>query len=407
MRRLLLPFVLITILFITACGIPSTEVGVSREWEMIEDSGKNTTVNLYAWDGDEEANDWIDTYLEPKLLERYNITLKRVPMEYNDIFSILEKDQSMENNMGEIDLLWISGDSFKYAYNKDYLYGPFTDKLPNFEKYLKSKDKEVMYDLMYPTNGFEAPFGKSQFVLYYNEDILFEAPKTTDEFLNLAKENPGMFTYPAPPDINGSAFVRSIVYSQVGYKEFMDMEVNKANVKNAIEPALSYLKSIEPYLWKKGLQYPQNSHELDQLFMDGELMMSMNFDHNHGTDMIKEFLYPDGTKPFFLEDTMVGRTHYLAIPFNSTNKSGSMVAINYCLSVEAQASKFKLRTWGDIPVLDRDLMTTEEIRLLNKSVTKKTSPKLDPILDNRVPDMSTDIKKIIDEIWIEEFGQQE
>lgn len=405
MRRYLLPFVLIIIILLTGCKTSSNGTSLSKDWEMIEDSGRNSTVNFYIQDGNEEANDWIDTYLKPKLAEKYNIKLNRIAIDYEDIFDQFKTDKEKENNSGEIDLLWIKGDNFKYAYNKEYLYGPFVHKLPNYNKYINNKGPEVKYDLMYPTSGFEAPFGKTQFTLFYNQDVIFDEPKTTDDLLELFRSNPGMFTYPAPPDADGSAFVRSIIYSQVSYKDLSEMDVNKASIRKVIEPGIRYLKSIEPYLWEKGLSYPKSGRELDKLFMDGDLLMSMSYDQNHGTDMLKEFLYPEGAKPLFIEDSMVGATHYLSIAYNSTNKSGSMVVINECLSIDAQANKFSVRSWGDIPVLDRNLLSTDELRQINRAVSKKTSPKFDIMLDNRVPEMSTEIQKLINEIWIEEFMQ--
>ncbi len=395
--------VLIFVLLFTACDIPSGE-SVNREWELIEDSAMNTTVNLYAWDGNHEANEWIDKYLKKDLMTQYGITLNRIPMSYLEIFQIFENDRIKENKMGEIDLLWISGANFKYAYENDYLFGPFADKLPNFKNKLNSKDPEVMYDMFYPTRGYEVPFGKSQFMMFFNEDILFEPPTNYQGLKQAAMDNPGMITYPAPPNAVGSAFVRSFIYSHVGYKTFMDMKAEKTVVAAAIMPAISDLKEMEPYLWKKGERYPVNAEELDQLFFDGEIMVSMSHDHNHGTDKVSDFKYPDGTKPLILE-SFAGRTHYLAIPDTSTNKSGAMVVINYAISADAQASKFRIGTWGDIPVLERGLLTTDEIRQLKKAVTKKTSPKLDHLLDNRVPEMPTDIAKLVDEIWMEEVGQ--
>ena len=66
------------------------------------------------------------------------------------------------------------------------------------------------------------------------------------------KKNPGKVTYPAPPDFTGSVFVRNVIYDICGYKQFQNMKADKETVRKAVEPAMKYLKSLNPYLWNKG-----------------------------------------------------------------------------------------------------------------------------------------------------------
>src|SRR3712207_8199215 len=79
------------------------------------------------------------------------------------------------------------------------LFGPFVDKLPNFEKYVDTKSSDVLFDFGHETKGYEAPFGKAQLVMIYNSDKLKEI-KSADDLMAAAKANPGKITYPAPPD---------------------------------------------------------------------------------------------------------------------------------------------------------------------------------------------------------------
>lgn len=406
MRRhyLKLVYLIICVFIMTACSMPASD-NVDREWQLIEDSARNTTVRLYAWEGNSEANEWFDGYLKKELMDTYGITLIRVPMSYQEIFQTLKADKMNEIDNGEMDLLWISGANFKYAYENEYLFGPYASKLPMYEQNLSAKNPEVQYDLFFPVRGYEVPFGKTQFTLFYNEDLLYEPPESFDDLMTFAKANPGMFTYPAPPDPDGSAFVRSVVYHFVNYKTLMTTQMNKMEMTKIMQPAIGYLKEMEPYLWREGTRYPSSGKELDKLFFDGEVVISMSYDHNHATDMLDGFNYPEGSKPLML-DTMVGRTHYLAIPYNSMNKSGAMIVMNHCLSAEAQASKFNVRTWGDIPVLERQLLSASDLRLLTKAVTKKTSPKLDDLLDHRASEVPVEMANLINEIWMEEIGAE-
>ena len=47
---------------------------------------------------------------------------------------------------GVIDLVWLNGENFKTAKDNDLLFGPFTDKLPNFNKYIDKKSEDINTD---------------------------------------------------------------------------------------------------------------------------------------------------------------------------------------------------------------------------------------------------------------------
>ena len=43
------------------------------------------------------------------------------------------------------------------------------------------------------------------------------------------------------------AFVRNIIYEICGWEQFQTMEADYDTVKSAVEPALDYLRSLNPY----------------------------------------------------------------------------------------------------------------------------------------------------------------
>lgn len=393
------------VLLLSGCNILENRPGVTRDWRLVEKSAAGTTVTLYAWGGDERANKWFDETLKPYLAETYQVKLNRVAMNYDEIFELLAADAEAKRTSGDIDLLWIGGRNFEYARSQKYLFGPFATKLPNVTLYINPKDPEFLSDRGVPLDGLAVPLGHRQLALFYNEDMIYDPPTDLASLMEAVKTNSGKFTYPQPDDPAGMAFIESVIYDKVGYKTLMALPPGKAAVEPAIQPAMDYLKALKPYLWMSGAQYPASEAELDKLFTDGTLAMAMSMDHNHATRLIAEDKYNAAAKPFFLKNGTVGNTHYLSIPWNAANKSGAMVTINAALDLKMQASKFRPSEWGDIPVLNMSSLAAEDLRTLKKSVAKKTSPKLDDLLNHRKPQMSIALESVIRQIWIEQLTQ--
>ncbi|MGX7108076.1 ABC transporter substrate-binding protein [Facklamia miroungae] len=369
--------------------------------EMIE-LAKGSQVNFYGWGGDEKLNQWLDEVYGVKLKEKYDITLNRIPMDIDQILSQLVSEKQAKITESEIDMIWINGENFKSARENDLLFGPFTEKLPNYIKYIDRKELENIKDFGFPIEGYEAPYSKAQLVLIKDSAITQETPKNAEELLRYAKENPGMFTYPALPDFTGSAFVRNIIYQFVDYQEFQNMDVNKEKLKEVIKPALDYLKELSPYLWNQGKTYPSDGPALNNLFMDEEVNFYITYTANEVADSIKDGTYPSTAQSFIFDKGTVGNTNYIAIGKNSANKAAAIVAINEMLSPDMQLSKYE--HLGLIPVIDDkriDDQTKVEFKALENE--KGTIPQ-DELLAKRLPEMPAQLIPLIEEIWLEEVA---
>jgi len=394
----------VLMLSLTACAKkdnPVAEDVLAKDWQSILSAAKGTTVNFYGWGGDERINKWLDTFVADNLKEKYDITLNRVSMNIEDILTKLLGEKQANTQNGTIDVVWINGENFFTAKNNGLLFGPFTDKLPNFEKYVDKDSVEVNSDFGYPVEGYEAPYGKAQFVMVYNKDEVNEVPKNHEELMELVKKYPGKFTYPAPPDFTGSAFVRNIIYDIVGYEQFMTMKADKEAIAKEVQPAMDYLKELKPYLWREGQTYPATLAQLDNMFADNEVFMSMNYNPFVVPGMIKDGKYPKNSDSFVFEKGTIGNTHFLAIPFNSTNKGGAMAVIDFILSVEAQASKYNPDNWGDLPVLSNDKLSNDEKKIFSDIIIGEGALDQETLLEHRVPEMPADLVPIIEEIWME------
>ena len=246
-------------------------------WQQILDEARGTTVTFYGWGGDELRNNWLDTIGADYMMENYGIKFQNVGMNIDEILAKLSAEKEANNSKGSIDMIWINGENFFSAKENGLLYGPFTQRLPNFDKYIDANDPETINDFCMPIENYEAPYGKAQLVMFNDSAVTPETPASAEEFMEFCKKYEGKVTYPALPDFTGSAFVRNLIYEVCGWEQFQTMEADYATVKAAIEPALEYLRELNPYLWNEGKTFPDSSTTVDAMFADGELVMAMSY----------------------------------------------------------------------------------------------------------------------------------
>lgn len=393
---------LIMTLSLVACEKSSkTSANVDEmTYEQLLEEAKGSTVTFYGWGGDEDLNAWLDDVFAPEMKEKYDITMERVPMDIDQVLSQLSGEIQASKEDGSIDMIWINGENFKSAKENNMLYGSFLEKLPNAKKYLDLNSDENKYDFGYEIEGYEAPYGKAQLVFMHDSAITSNVPKNTEELLEFAKANKGKVTYPALPDFTGSAFVRNIIYDICGYEQFQDMKADKETVKKAIQPAIDYLVKLNPYLWNEGKSFPADSTQLDNMFMDKEVVMFMSYEPYSVASKIEKGSYTDTTETFIFDKGTIGNTNYMAIAKNSGNKAGAMVAINEMISAKIQASKYDaIKT---LPVVDNSKLSDEEAEMFDKVDLGKGTLSQEELLSKRLPEMPADLVPIIEEIWLEE-----
>ena len=194
--------------------------------------------------------------------------------------------------------------------------------------------------------------------------------------------------------------MRNIIYDICGWEQFQDMEADKETVKAAIEPALEYLRELNPYLWNEGKTFPESSTTVENMYSDGELVMNMSYGAYAVATGIENGTYTDTTETFQFDKGTIGNTNYVAIAANSGNTAGAMVAINEMMDPEVQADRFKvLRT---IPVVDNTTLDdTQKEAFDSVDIGQGVIPQ-DELLEKRLPEMPSALVPIIEEIWQEE-----
>ncbi len=304
------------------------------DWDAVLEAAKGQTVTWYGWGGSQPRNAWIEDSLAPALKEKYDITLELVGMDINDILTQLSGDKQAGTAEGTIDFIWINGENFYTAKDNGYLWGPFTQYLPNFNDYVDAASPEVAYDFGSPTEGFEAPYGKTQMEMWVNSDAVPAPPATVEEFKAFCEANPGKVTYPQPGDFTGTAFISTLISGVIGAEEFeklsMMEEPTTEEVRAIIEPGLEYLRSLNPSLWNQGQTFPADSTTLATMYADGEVIMNMGYGDPQA--LVDDGALPASTKPFIFSTGTVGNSNFMAIAENAPHKAAALVAINEVLS---------------------------------------------------------------------------
>ena len=394
-------------------GSPSESTGqgaggeldlATASWDEIVEAARGTTVTFYGWGGDENRNNWLNSDVADYVREKYDITLEVVGMNIEDILAKLAGEKEAGTESGSIDMIWINGENFYSAKENGLLYGPFTDQLPNMEAYIDLEDPETLNDFCMPIEGYEAPYAKAQLVMYHDSAVTSDPPASTQELLAFCQANPGKVTYPAPPDFTGSAFVRNIIYELCGWEQFQDMEADYDTVKAAIEPALDYLRELNPYLWNQGTTFPDASTTVDSMFADGELVMSISYAPYTVATGIDQGTYSETTETFVFDNGTIGNTNYMAIAFDSPNKAGAMVVIDAILSAELQLSQYA--TLRELPVVTSDKLSAEGQAAFDQVDMGQGVLTQEELLSHRLPEMPADLVPVIEEIWLNEVVGQ-
>jgi putative spermidine/putrescine transport system substrate-binding protein len=218
-------------------------------------------------------------------------------------------------------------------------------------------DPLLASDFGVPVDGCEAPWHKAQFSLVYDAAKVPDPPTTLAGVLDWARAHPGRFTYPAPPDFTGSVFVRQVLTSVTGGGDAVPRTFDQAAYDQDAPALLSTLRDLAPSLWRGGTTYPRTGEELNQLYADGQVDMTMTYGPATLTDLVAKGTYPATTTVLPLEEGTFGNASFLALPASSGARAGAMVVANTALSPEQQAAKADPTTWGQFPVLDQARLT--------------------------------------------------
>ncbi len=322
-------------------------------WDEITQMAKGGTVNWFMWGGADNINSYVSDTIGAQLLAEYGVTLNRVGISdtAEAVNIVLGEKEAGVLDAGSIDMIWINGENFRTMKQADLAYCGYTDVLPN-NALVNWDNPAIANDFGMPVLGCEVPWSKAQFAFAYDSAKTPEPPRSIAELLTWIKANPGQFTYPAAPDFNGAVFVRHVFYHAAGGAETLMGPFDQARFDEVAAKTWAILNEIEPYLWREGQTYPSTITQLNELFANGEVALTFDYDASQFGLAVQDGRFPETTRSFGLTDGTIGNTNYTVIPFNSPNKAAALVLQNLLLSGEAQFAKADPAVWGASPAIE-------------------------------------------------------
>lgn len=403
-RLLVLAALTALLMSLAACGSSGgsgdSSSGEDRPFPELEEAARGTKVNLSMYGGDDAINAYVDDYVIPELKKKHDIELTRTPLnDTADAVNKLLNEKQAGKDEGTIDLVWLNGENFATGADAGLWYGPWAEELPN-AKYIDWESPSINRDFGHPVEGREAPWGKAQFVMIHDSEKVKDPPKTMDELREWTEDNPGRFTYPAPPDFTGNAFTEQVFYGVTGgpkpYQKPFDEKVFEEKSPEFSE----FLNDIEPNLWREGETYPETSTKLDELYQNGEVWLTMSYNPLLAQRQISKGLFSKSTRTYLFEDGTLNNTHYLAIPSNGPNKAGAQVVANFLESPEAQVEKQDPDGWGDLTALSVDRLPEDARKKLSEPEGTATLSTQE-LEENRVPEARSEWLLAIEDAWKE------
>ncbi|SEL73326.1 putative spermidine/putrescine transport system substrate-binding protein [Blastococcus sp. DSM 46786] len=387
-------------LALAACSAPADEpaVAAERDWDDVLAEAEGQTVRLWMYGGDDKGNAYIDDVLAPAA-EELGVALERVPIaDTADAVNRVLSERQADVPDGEVDLIWLNGENFATGQQAGAWLCGWTSMLPNME-YVDPDDPLLTTDFGLDVNGCEAPWHKAQFALVYDEARVEDPPGSIAELLAWSEENPGRFTYPAPPDFTGSVFVRQVLYEVSGGVDDVPLEFSQEAYDELAPELFRRLEEIEPSLWREGQTYPQDLGALDQLYADGQVDFTMTYGPATLPDLVADGTFPATTRVLLVEDGTIGNASFLAIPATSGSQAGAMVVANLALSPEQQLAKARPEVWGQYTVLEQDLLPEEVQAGFEALPQSEILPPYEELSEGADPEVEAVWVTALDEGW--------
>jgi putative spermidine/putrescine transport system substrate-binding protein len=340
-------------------ALTAEQFGRAR-WEEVVGRAAGGEVNFAMWSGDEARNKYYQSNVAATVKRQYGLTLRFLPT--NDtadvVNKLLNEKGAGKTAGGAIDLVWINGENFRTAKQGGVLWGPFAEALPNIKHFAEDARRR---DFGTPVEGYEAPYQRAQFVIAYDTARAPDPPRSVERLREWIKSHPGRFTYLAPPDFTGSAFIRHILLFYLKRDSTgaaFDGKFDERLYQRASASTVAYLNEIKPYLWRKGETYPTSPREADRLFANSEIDFTMSYGPSFASEHIARGEYPPTTRTFVFDEGTIGNYSYLAVPFNASNPAGALVVINHLMAPSQALDQG--RALGSLFPLLSDGLTSEE-----------------------------------------------
>ncbi len=402
-------------LVVTACaaadaGDAGTLPDTSR-WDEVLAEAEGATLDLHMWGGSTEINRFVDEVYGPRLAE-LGITLRRVPLAdtadaVNAVLGELEAGRSSD---GSIDVIWINGENHATMRQAEALHTGWAESLPN-AALVDWRDPAVAFDAGIPVEGAESPWGSAQFQFVYDtaRTDAAELPASYAQLADWIRDNPGRFTYPAPPAFHGTRFLTQWLYELSGGAEAWVDGFDEDAYEAAAARLFALLEELRPHLWRDGATYPNDIADLDRLFANGEVDMTFTqLPAGIGAN-VEAGTLPDSARPFVLDTGTIGDHHYLGIPVNAAEPAAAMVLADLVLDPDLQTAKLDpANGWGDGLAIDVGRLADHDRAAIDALTAGFGDLALPPerLAAVRLPDAPPELTDALDRDWERVVRQQ-
>jgi len=376
-------------------------------WQAVLEEAKGQTVYFHAWGGEPRINAFIG-WAAREVVRDFDVRVIHVKVSDTAtvVSQVLAEKSVGRASGGAVDLIWINGENFAAMKEQSLLAeAGWAQTLPNW-RYVDVENKPtVEVDFTVPTDGQESPWGMAKLVFMFDSARLTTPPATLEALLAHAKANPGRFAYPQPPNFYGTTFLKQILVSTVEDKNALSRPVDDADFETLTEPLFAYLDELHDVMWRKGEAFPKNASHMRQLLADGELDIAFSFNPGDAAGAIANGELPPSIRTFVLEGGTIGNTHFVAIPFNSSQKAGAKVFADFLLTPMAQTHKQDPEIWGDPTVLDVAALPANEKALfeaLDLGPATLSPEDLGPVLPEPHPTWVA----ALEDAWLKRYGAE-
>ena len=384
-----------------------------NNWDSVLVAAKGQTVNWYIWGGSDSINAFVDNFYGKALKERYDITLKRVPLaDTVDAVNQVLSEKQAGADPGAVDLIWINGENFFTLKQANLLYPDWAQKLPN-SQYVNWDNPAINRDFGNPVDNLESPWSSAQLQLVYDSARMNadELPRSYADFKTWACEHPGRAAYVAPGagGFLGTRFVKGALFEISGGAE------QWATFDQALwdkwSPELwKYFNELESCLWRNGETYPKDEAELKNLFANNEVDFSMTNDITGAGTGIAAGLLPATSRAFVFNNYMIGDFNYVAIPSNAPHKAAALVLANLLLEPEFQAAQILPENgFGLGYAIDVNRVTDSAALAALEAASTKLGDSATPASDlanSLVGDAAPEYQNLIEQGWLENVLQK-
>lgn len=367
-------------------------------WGAVQEQADGQEVDLWMYGGDQQGNAYVDDVLAPAAAE-LGVTLRRVPVAdtAEALTRVLAELEAGEAD-GSVDLVWVNGENFATGVQADAWLCGWADDLPG-AALLDPGDPLLASDFGVPVEGCEAPWHKAQFVLAYDSAAVPDPPTTVEELFAWAEANPGRFTYPAPPDFTGSAFVRQALYALGGGPGAVPQEHSPAAYDRVAPPLFDRLSALAPSLWREGTTYPRDLAQLEELYAGDQVDVTMTYGPATLDDLVADGTFPASTRVLPLEGGTLGNASFLGIPVNAADAAGAQVVADLALSPEQQLAKARPEVWGQYPVLDPQRLPADAARGFAELPVSRVVPPVEQLTSGAQPELGAGWVTPLEDGW--------